>query len=216
MDVLHLLIAFAPLAVYLLVMGMLNLSSRPFLMTGGRDLAALGVAISGFVVAGPMELFLPLQAASRFGGYVWLLLLGLYALVVMLMVLLSRPRLVIYNITADQLRPILGSTVSELDPDARWAGDNLALPNLGVQLHVEGFPLMRNIQLLASGSEQSYGGWRRLEVALGKALYQEQGTPNPYGLTLMLCGVLIAGLVGFWVVTDQQAVAQALRNMLRQ
>jgi hypothetical protein len=58
MDPLHVAIALGPLATYLLVLGVLNLSSRPLLTTGGRDAAALAMAIAGLMVVGPMELFL--------------------------------------------------------------------------------------------------------------------------------------------------------------
>ena len=114
-DPLHVCIALGPLAVYLFLLGLINLSRRPFLTTGARDAAALGVGISGFVVVGPMELFLPGAAANRFGGYVWLLLLAFYALCLTLWVLLLRPRLVIYNATAEQLRPVLAG----VDPAQR-------------------------------------------------------------------------------------------------
>ena len=55
----------------------------------------------------------------------------------MLVLLVLRPRLVIYNISVDQLRPILAELVEQLDSEARWAGDSLALPALGVQLHLD-------------------------------------------------------------------------------
>ena len=58
-DPLHLSIALGPLATYLMVLGVVNLSIRPFVTTGSRDTAALGLAISGLAIAGPMELFLP-------------------------------------------------------------------------------------------------------------------------------------------------------------
>ena len=76
MGPLHLCIALGPLAVYLLLLGLINLSSRPFLTTGARDCAALSVAISGFVVAGPLDHFFPETAAVAMGGYLlpWLLL----------------------------------------------------------------------------------------------------------------------------------------------
>ena len=51
MDPLHVCIALGPLAMYLLVLGSMNLSTRPMLTTGGRDFAALAIAISGFVVS---------------------------------------------------------------------------------------------------------------------------------------------------------------------
>jgi len=219
-DPLHLSIALGPLAVYLLLLGLLNASTRPFLTTGTRDTAALGLAISGFVVAGPMELFFPEAAANilaelGLGGFVWLVLLGLYGLCLLLLVLTLRPRLVIYNVTVDQLRPILADVVSGLDPDARWAGDSLTLPRWHVQLHIESYVAMRNVQLVSSGPRQSYGGWRRLENALAGALRQTKGQANPYAFSLILFGLIIIGLVTYGVVGDTQSVEQAIQEMLR-
>ena len=214
-DPLHLTIALGPLAVYLLLLGMLNLSRRPFLTTGARDTAALGLAISGFAVIGPMELFLPEAAAVLLGGYVWALLLGFYLLCLTLVVLLMRPRIIIYNVTVEQLRPTLASVVVELDPDARWAGEALLLPRLSVQLHVEPFVAMRNVQLISSGPRQSYAGWRRLEIALAARLREKKCPLNPYGFSLLFFGLLMVGLIALCVVNDSDAVAQALREMLR-
>jgi hypothetical protein len=204
------------LAVYLLLVGMINLSRRPLLTTGGRDTAALAIAVSGFVIAGPMELFLPERAARHFGPYVWLLLLALYVLVVFLLVLMLRPRLVIYNLAADTLRPLLVEAVSDLDQQARWIGDSLILPGLHVQLHIEPFHAMRNIQLVATGPRQSYAGWRRLERALAPCLRGVTTPPSPYGLRLILLALLMVALMTFSVVQDPPAVAQSLREMLRQ
>jgi hypothetical protein len=215
MDPLHLSIALGPLAIYFLFLGLLNLSTRPFLTTGARDAAALGVAISGFVVAGPMELFLPENAVARFGPYVWLLLLALYALSITLLALVLRPRLVIYNMTAEQLRPILDGAAKSLDPEARWAGASLALPGLGVSLHLEPSPAMRNVQLTSTGPRQSYAGWRRLEIALAAGLKQTRVTPNPYGGSLLFLSAVMAGLIGYVMIRDGASVAAALHEMLR-
>ncbi len=215
MDPLHFCIALGPLAAYLLLLGIINLSARPFVTTAARDMAALGVAISGFVVAGPMELFWPEAAALHLGGLVWPLLLAFYALCLTLFVLLIRPRLVIYNCTADQLRPILASVVAELDKEARWAGESLVLPSLGVQLHLESFRTLRNAQLVASGPRQSHIGWQRLEAALRRALRDLKTSPNPYGFFLVSASLIISTVIAFWLVSDQQGVAQALSEMLR-
>jgi len=45
MDPLHFFIGAAPVAVYLFLVGLVNLSRRPFLTTGARDTAALGIGI---------------------------------------------------------------------------------------------------------------------------------------------------------------------------
>ena len=216
MDPLHFCIALGPLALYFLLIGGINLSKRPFVTTGARDIAALGVGVSGLIIAGPMELFLPETAAWHFGGIlVWLLLLSLYFLGTTLLVLLLRPRIVIYNVTAEQLRPVLSEVVGDLDPQARWAGSCLILPKLGVQLHVESMPPLKNTQLIAAGSQQNYAGWRKLEVAMARSLSEREGQQNPYAYTLLLMGIVLAGLVISTMATQSNEVAQELREMLR-
>src|SRR6185436_21146456 len=97
-----------------------------------------------------------------------------------LIVLLQRPRIVVYNATPDQLRAALADVISQLDKEARIAGESVCLPNLGVQMHVEPLPALKNVQLKSSGPLQSYQGWREVELALRAALRESRGTANPY------------------------------------
>jgi hypothetical protein len=214
-DALHLSIGLGPLAVYLLLLGFVNLSTRPFVTTGARDVGALGLAMAGLMVAGPMELFLPEAATNRYGGYVWMLLLAFYGLCLTLLVLVLRPRLVIYNVNPDQLRAVLAEVVAELDADARWAGECLVLPKLGVQLHVELFRSMRNVQLVAAGHRQNFAGWKRLEIALAKVLRQTPASPNPAGFGMIALGVVLIGLLTYFMFSDSATVVQRLDDMMR-
>src|SRR3954467_2274701 len=131
-DPFRLAIALVPVAAYVLLLGLLNLRRRPFLTSGGCDVAALGVALSGLMFVGPMELLRPEAATRSFGNYIWLFLLLFYWLWLVFAVLLSRPRRVVYNISAEELHPILAEAAARLDTTARWAGDQLSLPGLGV------------------------------------------------------------------------------------
>ena len=91
------------------------------------------------VLIGPGQLLLPPAATQHFGGWVWLLLALLYVLAVTLVILVARPRLVIYNIGPLELRAILAELATELDAGAHWAGDSLALDGLGIELRIEAF-----------------------------------------------------------------------------
>ena len=144
------------------------------------------------------------------GPYVWLLLLALYGLCVVLALLLLRPRLVIYNISVDKLRPVLATLVEQLDTDARWAGDSLVLPGLGVQLYVDSFALFRSASLISAGGNQSHQGWRRLERSLGDALTREEVARNPGGISLVGTAMLIIAAMNLAIVQDPQAAAQPL------
>ena len=178
----------------------------------------LGLAVSGLVLVGPIALFFPENAAVHFGPhgtrFVWLMFVASYALCLILVLMILRPRLIVYNIPVDQLRPILADLVERLDADARWAGDSLALPGLGVQLHLESLNFMRNVALISSGPKQDSHGWSRLEAELAVALRNVEVPRNPRGVTLLSVGiVLIVGLAGA-IVGNPQAIARTVFEIL--
>ena len=160
-------------------------------------------------------MLLPEQAIVVYKGYVWLLLLVMYSLCVSLSSLLARPRLSIYNVTLDQLRPLLAEVIDELDPDARWAGGSLALPKLRVELYLESSAALKNVSLVASGDDQSFAGWRRLEQSLATHLRQAESPANAWGVVLALGSFALAACVGWQVLVHPQAVTAGFREMLR-
>ncbi len=213
-DPFRLAVAFVPLAAYCLLIALLNARRKPFITTGGCDLAALGAALSGLVLVGPIELFRPQAASAEFGSYVWLFLLVFYWLWVWLAVLIARPRLVIYNISDSELRPILSEAARSIDSEARWAGDSLALPKVGVLLHVEQSEFMRNVSLISSGPGQELGGWRRLGGELNERLQSLQVERNPRALGISLVALALMALCTAHLLSDPVRVAQAVREVL--
>lgn len=214
MDPLRVCLAFGPVAIYTLLLGVINLSRRPLLVSGARDAASLAAAVSGLVVLGPLELIFPVETEIFYGPFVWLLLLGLYVMCMLLGLLMLRPRLVIYNISADKLRPILADVVDRLDTNARWAGDSLTLPGLGVQLYIDGFSVLRNISLTAAGGSQNHLGWKRMESALDTALSHEQVARNPRGIALIGIGVLLILVVVASIAQNPQGISQSLLDIV--
>jgi hypothetical protein len=208
-------VAVTPLGIYLLRLGIINLLRWPVVKSGANNIAFLGFALSGFVAVGPMALFVPNAAAITFGRWVWLLMLVFYALCIALWILLARPRVIIYNATVDLVRPVLAEMTARLDPDVRWAGDSVALPQIGVQLHFESYPPMRNVSLVAIGDRQSFSGWQRLERELRTALRQTEVARNPRGFSFIAVGLLMASWPLYLTIRDGDAVAQTLKQMLR-
>jgi hypothetical protein len=129
--------------------------------------------------------------------------------------MLTRPRLVVYNTTPEHLRPLLENVVSKLDPQRRWAGTSLSCPGLGIQLNIEPLRSMRNVQLVAVGSQQDLDGWRQLELALKTALKDMPVPPNPRGVSFAFFGVVIVVLIAYAMASQRQEVAQALESFLR-
>ncbi len=214
MDTFSACLAFGPLAIYLILLGSINLSRRPLLISGTRESLSLGLALMGLVVVGPMQLFMPQEAAVRFGEFVWLLLLGFYILCLTLLIMLSRPRLIAYNISADELRLALDKAARRIDAEAVWAGKALSLPLVRVHLHVESFPPLGNVALLATGDEQSLGGWRRLEFCLRETLRETTVPVQAHGFWMLLTGAMMLAGLAFWVVDDPQTIAQGIERML--
>lgn len=212
-DPLRLSIALVPLAAYSLLIGLLNARRRPFVTTGSADLAALGAALSGLILVGPIELFRPEAASAEYGRFVWIFMLVFYWLCVLLTVLLAKPRLVIYNISMEELRPVLAETARTIDVQARWAGDSLALPTLGIQLHLESFDLMRNVSLVASGNVQNLAGWRKLGGELYERLNPLRVAPNPRALGILLAAILLITASTAHMLANPQHVAQAMQEI---
>ena len=215
MDSFHFCVAVAPLSVYFVLLGLLNLRGKPFVTTGARDAAALGIGISGLMVAGTMELFFPESAASQYGSFVRILLISFYALCVSLVVLLMRSRIVVYNVGLEQLRPILNQVAVEIDNKSRWTGDSLLIPDLNVHLHLESVDWLRNVQLTSGGLNQSFEGWRQLEVGLKNALTPIRVGPNLFGIGLLVAASALAICSATWMLYDPQSVAQSLEEFLR-
>src|SRR5262249_40563158 len=155
---------------------------------------------------GPIELLLSEAAKLHFGPYAWLLSLTMYSLTLSLVVLLARPRLVIYNACSlAEFRPVMAAVIDELDSQARWAGSSLSLPQLQVELNVESNPLLRSIVLVAAHDHQDIAGWRRLHATLARHLKTVTHRPNPWGVGLMfLAVVMLAGMARLLVDRPEQ------------
>lgn len=214
MDPVRLAIAVVPLAAYLAVLGWANVRRRPLVTTGACEIAALGIGLLGLVFVGPIELFRPELATIQFLNYIWLVLLAFYLLWVALAAMICRPRLVIFNITPDELRPLLIEAAGTVDASFRWAGDSLVLPKLEVQLHIDGFPLLRHTSLVSSGPRQSLEGWHRLAKQLRASVRTVTVEPNMAGIVFLAAAMLMVGVAEWQLATHPNQVAEALGELL--
>lgn len=215
MDPFRLALAVIPLAVYLATLGLLSMRGRPFVTTGARDIGALGIGIVGLVMVGPLELFLPEGPAIHFGGWVWLLLVVFYGLCISLIVLLLRPRLVIYNISMDQLRPLLTEIAKTMDSKSRWTSDSMIIPNRTIHFHLESVDWLNNVQIISTGNRQSFEGWRELELRLREATRTIQIVPNAWSIGLLTASGLLALMTASSLFFNPTEVAQNFRDFFR-
>ena len=215
MDPVRITIALGPLCVYLILIGWLNLSKRPFVTSGARDILALALALSGLVAVGPIELFMPERAAAMMGAKIWLPLILLYLLVASLISMVLKPRIVVYNMSSDEIRPIVGSVVNELDQDARWAGDSVCMPNLQIQFYLQTHPAMRNVQLVATNGEQNLTSWKSLESHLQQAMNNVAVSVNPRAILFFIAASVMSAVIGVSIFAGHDMIAERMQDFLR-
>lgn len=211
----HVAIALAPIAVYFLMIAWVRLIPRPLVVSGGRDIATLAIGLSGAVAIGPMELFFPRAAASILGSKVWLLLFLLYVLCVLLAILASRPRLVIYGLGVQELHEHLQVTLQELDPGTSWMGEHVHAPSLGISAIVEKAGPGKVSQLMAVSHRQDLRGWFAVEQCLVKRFQSVKIHTMPTGFFYLTLGLMTLAIASFALLRDPVATAESMRQMMR-
>ena len=201
--------AILPAAAYLLILAGLHVRRRPSVVAGSSDLLLLAAATAGLAVAGPLALLQPVV-----GGTIWaacMLLLGIGLLFAALL-LAARPRLVVYNMTCEQLRPVVAEIVATLDPTARWAGETVALPGRGIQVHLDGRGGMRSVSVVALGGRTSAEGWAEFSRRLRQAIRGLRVRASPWGVVFGCCGcglLAAAALLAFLPAFQDRAATPA-------
>ena len=173
---------------YLVGVGIVHLRRRPVAISGGRDLAFLAAAVAGPAIAGPLDMLQPTGTA-----WPWRIVVPMvsFAFLTAVVMLATRPRLVVYNVSLDQLRPVVAEIASRLDPAARWAGETVALPGRGVQVHLDGRGGLRSMSLVAIGARNSPEGWADVTRRVRHAIRRVRVRPSPWAAPLIACGGLL-------------------------
>ncbi len=214
MSPIHFAIATIPVAIYFMLIGSLRLRRRPLVTTGWRDTLTLGIAASGLVAIGPMQLFFPIQAAERLQGWVWLALFALYVLGLMLILLSSKPRLIAYGLDETQFQTTLQQAAQEVDPLATWQGEVLTLPNSAIQLAYEPSGASRVQQVVHVGLLNNLQDWLRLERAFVKAGANCECPRSAAGWPFLIAGLLLLVFAILPMVSNPSDALAQLREFL--
>lgn len=191
-------VALLPLGGYLLALGWIHLRRRPTAVSGGLDVAALATGLSGFVLTGPLALLQPAVGTAAWAAF---MMLGALVLIVAGGLLATRPRLLIYNVTVDQLRPVMAEVVRRLDGSARWAGESVVMPARGLQVLMDGRGLARCVSVVAVGTRASPEAWSEFARQLRREARALRVRRNPWGAAFAAAGVCcIAGGVTWAVI----------------
>ncbi len=207
---LKVLINIAPIAVYFLVLGLLNSQSHPRIVSGRRDFITLTLV---FV---PMLIWpIPVLLAHR----LWpLLLIGLSAAGVAFVALLPS-RLsswVMYNVTEQRCRRHLENALGSLRLDYQIVNGSYRLPHDQLEIHVASFALLRNVTLHFQFDPHHPPAelLEKLRASFQSELQRLALLPSVSGACLLALGVLLL-MLPLWMINNHaDAVVEALTRLL--
>jgi hypothetical protein len=193
-DVLMLVGNVAPVALYFLVLGLVNSHARPFLITSRSDFIALTTVLV------PVLLW-PVPVFARSGMW-WPLGVGsaLAACVFVWLLRTTGDGFVIYNISEARCARLLDHTLRHLGLVGRWDGATWRSDVQDLSIHLRKFPLLRNVSLhIESSPERGREIVDALGVELDQRLAAVAQLPSTMGAALVMIGVGLM-LLPMWMV----------------
>jgi len=215
MILFSIIIVALPISVYCLTLGMLHRSKHPFVVSGGRDMALLGLAMLGVVLVGPGQLFFPIAAFNLLGPAVWILMTLLYFFIVLFVILNSRPRLVVYGLAPDLLSQYVKQSLDCIEVESTWMGLTFTAPELAIDGTIEPAGNGQLSQIIAARSSQDVLGWMKLERVLAKQLKTIEIAPRSAGGLWLAIGLGVLLVLGIQIFGNPTAVADGMRDLLR-
>jgi len=215
MNLFALIVIALPISVYCLMIGMLHRSKHPFLVSGGRDMALLGLAMLGLVLVGPGQLFFPIAAFNLLGPAVWVLMTFLYFFIVLFVILNSRPRLLVYGMTPEALSHGVKASLDDIRAESNWMGLTFTAPDLGIDGTIEPAGNGQLSQIVATRSSQDVIGWMKLERLLSKKIKSIDVAPRRTGTIWIAIGVGLMVALGLQIYGNPTGVADGMRDLFR-
>ena len=205
-DTLIMVANVAPIALYFLILGLVNSHARPYLISSRSDFIALTIALAP-VLMWPVPSFV--QA-----GMVWPLIVGLLLAAVAFFLLLPRhdAGFVIYNISEARCMRIVGEAMRRLGLRGRWDGGTWRSEGDDFRVHLGKVAMLRNVTLHVEGdpsptADAVAGGngpkstlVDQLGLELATGLKCVSQLPSAMGACLVVIGVAIM-IVPMWMVS---------------
>jgi len=165
-----------PVAVYFLLLGLLNSRRHPQLLTGRRDFALLVVAL------GPLFVLPALAALGPSLGSAALVVAAMATAVLLLAP--GRGSWVVYNVPSAQGREAVARALGRLGLPAEPFAGGFRLGENGPVVQISDFPLLRNVTVRLRGGGPELA--RRFESALGGVLAEVHAETSPMAVSLLL------------------------------
>lgn len=193
-DVLMLVANVAPVALYFLVLGLVNSHARPYLITSRSDFIVLTSVLI------PVLMW-PVPSLAGYGTW-WPLILGAcLALAVFIGMLPSATAgFVIYNVSESRCLRFVSDSLRALRLKGRWQGNTWQCDSGTVSIHVSHFALLRNVTIhLVIHDPDRQAISDSIATELSNRLKTVSQLPSTMGVCLVIIGVSMM-IFPMWMV----------------
>lgn len=193
-DVLMLVGNLVPIALYFLILGLVNSHARPCLITSRTDFLVL-TSVLVPVLLWPVpelvrgRLYLPLLGILLFAGYLFYYLLP------------SRDAgYVVYNLSRTQCRRLVEQALRRLGYSGQWQGSTWQADNAPLTIELREFSLLSNVSLhFESGDATSRSRIGAIGAELDRRLQAVRRLPSNMGVGLVVAGITLL-ILPMWMV----------------
>ncbi len=196
----------APIAVYFLMLGLVNSHSRPCLVSSRSDFVSLTIVMAPLLIA-------PMPALANRSLW-WLLPLELVLAAWGFFSMLPgrSDGWVIYNISARRCRAAIDAALRDLGWVGRWKGD--AWQGDCGELTLSSIPLLRNVTIHADWqTSRSADRLGELDRALQRRLMRIEQLPSTAGACLLVLGVALLAMPIWMMGRHIQDVVEAVVHL---
>jgi len=213
--VLKVIVGLGPMAVYFLVLGLVNSRSRPHLVSSRVDFVLLAIAFYPVMLWPVLTLIekghaaaAALAAAGVLAAFLWLLPA-------------RRGSWVIYHASLPQCARLIRQAARRegwqvVTPDDHRPHRRLGIPQAGLDIRLESFPWLRNVTLhFTCRHPAGVEAADRLVCGLFEEIKGEQLLPSPAGASLVVIGACLLGLPMWYLVNNMNAIVDVVARVLR-
>ncbi|MFP4106996.1 MAG: hypothetical protein ACLFVU_13025 [Phycisphaerae bacterium] len=169
----------APVAVYFLVLGLLNSRKHPQVLTGRQDFWLMLLAMSPVFAVPVLRIFgFHIWSLSCLGGAM-ALIGGLFAP--------GKNSWVIYNMPANAARRAVGNALADLGQGSEKTDEGCRIPETDVMVKVSAFSLLRNVTVTLSGGSDEIRA--DLEANLSRRIGRLNAETSPMAVSLLLVSI---------------------------
>jgi hypothetical protein len=192
-----------PVALYFLLLGLLNTRRCPQLLSGRQDFALLTVALSPLVLQ---------PAVTVFGGGAYPAIIAACAIAVAMWLFAPRGhQWVIYNLSQADARQLILAALDEVGLEARTECGHVVIDDTR-RVELSNFPALRNVSLRCVGGDAET--WNAFAHALHQRLTRREVEPRPMAVAFLLVATAMIIVPMVMVVHQGPEIVRMLTDLL--